>query len=209
MRYLSIDIRSIYTRALSVTAFLHGKTIGIYANVLKNKDIAQIGIETFNKNIRLPMAETCSPVNGAAEAVGTFLLEVFGKPYLHALTAYCRNMQILVIRLRSAEACRVGQTCLKILARFEEQIDTRTEYRVIDKIVLIDTRTYKQCKKTHFPLVLDKRTGNADILLHIAFIASHHVMQLVLLILQTAGKRSRREKELLDAACICRTADPS
>ena len=58
------------------------------------------------------MTDIRRPVNGAADAVGMLRFQPFRQLDKHALTSYCRNVQILIVCLRRTETGRPGNTCL-------------------------------------------------------------------------------------------------
>ena len=154
------------------------------------------------------MTEPGTPVDRTTETVGTLLLEVIGKRNLHTLTTYSRNVQVLVIGLWGTEACRIGQARLKITAGLEKKVHARTEDRILNEIMLVETHTGKQCEHVQIPLILRKGTCNAHILPHVAVVTSHYIVHTVLLELHSTRKGSRGEDAVVHAAGICRTGNP-
>ena len=58
------------------------------------------------------MTDIRRPVNGAADAVRMLRLQPFRQLDKHALTSYCRNVQILIVCLRCTETGGPGDARL-------------------------------------------------------------------------------------------------
>ena len=139
------------------------------------------------------MTDIRRPVNGAADAVRMLRLQPFRQLDKHALTSYCRNVQILIVCLRRTKTGRPGNTCLQFVTGLIEQVQTGAEDGIVNQVMVIQTEAGQEYKLIHFPFVLHKSAGNAHILFHITVITGHNIVQGVVLILQPGGKSSRRE----------------
>lgn len=58
------------------------------------------------------MTDIRRPVNGTADAVRMLRLQPFRQLDKHALTSYCRNVQILIVCLRRTETGGLGDARL-------------------------------------------------------------------------------------------------
>ncbi len=58
------------------------------------------------------MTDIRRPVNGAADAVRMLRLQPFRQLDKHALTSYCRNVQVFIISLRRTETGGPGDARL-------------------------------------------------------------------------------------------------
>ena len=204
-----IQIGTIYTCTVSVAALLNNIPYFVLADIFEHKDMAQVCIETFHQNVCLPVPQMGSPVYRTAVTVGTLFTQIVGQFDLDTLTAYCRYVQVLIVCLRSTETGRISQACLKIICRLVEQVDARTENKLVNQVVLVQTGADQHGQYIHFPLILHESTGNADILLHVTMIAGHNVMQGVVLIFQSAGEGSGSKETVVHIAYIHATGNPS
>ena len=148
------------------------------------------------------MSEIETPVYRTTETVRTFRFQSFCQSYFHCLTSYGRHMQVFIVCLRCTETRRPGQTSLKFIRRFPEGIDTRTKNHVIHQIVFIQTEPSQYREIIQFPFILHKSAGNLHILSQVTSVTRHHIMQGVILILQSTGKGSRRKETVVHVSYI-------
>ena len=188
MGNLGVEVCSVHAGAIAVTAFFDNIAYVVLSDVLKNKNMAQVRIEAFHKYVGLPMSQMSGPVHRPAVTVGTLFAQVVRQLDLHTLAAHCGDMEVFIIGLRRTKTGGVRQTRLKILGRLIEQIDAGTENQLVYQIVLIQPGAHQHGQDIHLPFILHKGTGNADILLHVAVIARHHIVHGIVLILQPARK---------------------
>ena len=170
--------------------------------------MAQVGIETLYKDVCLPVSQVGGPVDRAAVTVGTLLAQVVRQLDLHAFAAYCGDVQVFIVGLRGTETGGVRQARLEVLGRLIKQVDTGTEYQFVYQVVLVQTGADEHGQYVHLPLVLHEGAGDAYILLHIAVIARHDIVQGVVLILQSAREGGGGEKTVIHVAHVHAACHP-
>lgn len=206
---IGVEVCSVHAGAIAVTAFFDNIAYVVLSDVLKNKNMAQVRIEAFHKYVGLPMSQMSGPVHRPAVTVGTLFAQVVRQLDLHTLAAHCGDMEVFIIGLRRTKTGGVRQTRLKILGRLIEQIDAGTENQLVYQIVLIQPGAHQHGQDIHLPFILHKGTGNADILLHVAVIARHHIVHGIVLILQSARKSGGGKKAVIHIAYVHAACHPS
>ena len=97
---LGIEVGSVHAGAVAVAAFLDYIAHIVLTDVLEHEYVAQVGIETLYKDVRLPVSQVGGPVHRAAVTVGTLLAQVVRQLDLHAFAAYCGDVQVFIVGLR-------------------------------------------------------------------------------------------------------------
>lgn len=139
---LRLKIDTHHPRSGTVVAFEHGIAGGIRLVKLAQREyVAEICEETLDQEVGLHAAECVVDVGGGAHTLRAFLLQSRSQHSHHALTAYDRHMEILVVSLRRTETCGVREAEIEVIAGIEANVGSRRYDGIVYERVLVDTRT--------------------------------------------------------------------
>ena len=155
---------------------------------LQSKDIVQVCKETLHKDISLPVTPAVIDVSRNADALRFLYLQVVCKPDHRDSSTYIIDMKVLIKSLRCTEAIGVACTKVYVLCRIEPEVSSRTEYHLLNEIMLVKTTTYEQSPSRILPFVLSVCTHDSDGLVCNPVISPHIILKVIFVIFKADRK---------------------
>ena len=204
---LGLEVDTHHAGTGTVAAFHDEVALGIIPILLQIKDIAEVGIETLDEKVGLHGAEAVVEVHRGTEALRFLFFQIGSQLDELHITPDSRHVQVFVESLRSPEAAGVREAEVNVFSRVETDVGTRTEYHMVDEVVLVEAAANQEAPAVILPLVLEEEAGDVNLLVHDAVVAHHLVFQAVVVIFQTSRKIGGHEEALIPGIGILGATD--
>ena len=179
-----------------------------YLSVGKGKNIRQLCIESFYQEVNLKRTKTMINICRSTQALWSFFFQIVRQFNHRHITAYILHVQIFVEGLRSTETGWVTETKIDILSRIITQIGTRTEYHMVNQIMLVQTTANKESPVLILPFILKKGTTDIHFLVYRTIISPHIIFQFILIEFYSGSQVGRHEDTFCETINILRSCHP-
>lgn len=120
------DVETHHSRARAVVALKDGVAFVVgLVELSKGEDVAKVGEEAFDKQVRLHIAEAVVEVGREADALRALLFQSGSENRYDTFAADNGYVKVLVVSLRRAEAGGIRGTEIEVSLWVETDVDTR------------------------------------------------------------------------------------
>ena len=204
--HFSFHRQSQHFRSRTIATFFNQNPVPL-SDVLENKHIRQLSIETFYQEVHLKSTEAVIHIRRSTETLRLLFFEILGALNHRHRSAHILNMQVFIKSLGGTESGRIAQTEVDVLCRIETQIGTGTEDDMVDQIMLVQTSAQQDTPLFIFPFVLEESATNIHRLPGIAIVSPHIILQIVPVIFQPGSQIGRHKEAFIETVHILGTAD--
>ena len=212
--HFSFEVDTSYPRRFRIRAGKEDIACRVFTVFAQEEHILQISIESFSGQVHFPFPKLTIPIGTQRRAMRVLGFEVRIQTYQGHIAAHRRDMQVLIVSLRSPVTAAVTGAEHQALDRRITECCTRIDHHVLQHIMLLQTGSDEHRPILLFPFILGIHTRYMHILRDVAVIAHHAVVQTVVRIFrpyrQIAFRPTTRIREtVLQASDRCHVGTAS
>ena len=185
---LTLEVQTAYPCAGGIGTREEQVADGVHSVLAQKEYILQVGIETLGGEVHLQLAELTIPIQTQRGAVRILRLEVGVQVDERHIAAHSCHVQVFVVGLRRTVTAAVAGAEHQALDGRIAHRSTRVADRLAQHVMFLQARTDQYAPRLVFPLVLRVGTDDMGLLVQIAVVTHHPIVQTVERIFGTHGQ---------------------